>query len=268
MPDHPDTVAPHAPPGGPRGVPSPEAGREALMARIGWRFRDPELLETALRHRSWCAENPGATSNERLEFLGDAVLGLVVTDELYRTQPAMSEGELAKVRAAVVNTEHLAQVAAGIGLGRCLLLGRGEDASGGRHKVSILADAMEALIAAVYLEGGLTRARALVLALFGPRLAAAAAGPGDEDHKTRLQELAARRYGRLPRYRVADEGPDHAKRFRAEVCLDGRIVGRGEGGSKKQAEQAAAADAWLHLEGAGSGAAATAPVGGEDAGTP
>jgi len=268
VPEHPDTAVPTAPCGDPPEAPSRVHGGDALMDRIGWRFRDPHLFETALCHRSWCAEHPGAESNERLEFLGDAVLGLVVTDELYRTQPTMSEGELAKARAAVVNTEHLAQVAAGIGLGRCLLLGRGEDASGGRHKVSILADAMEALIAAVYLEGGLERARSVVLALFGSRLAAAAAGPGDEDHKTRLQELAARRYGRLPRYRVTDEGPDHAKRFRAEVCLDGRILGRGEGGSKKQAEQAAAADAWERLEDADADGTVASVTGGEGAGAP
>jgi ribonuclease-3 len=246
-----------------------------LQGRISWWFRDPALLDAALRHRSWCAEHPGTESNERLEFLGDAVLGLVVTDELYRTRPDMAEGELAKVRAAVVNTDQLARVAAELGVGPCLLLGRGEDASGGREKVSILADAMEALIAAVYLEGGLGPARRLVLDHFGPRLASAAAGPGEDDFKTRLQELAARRWGRVPRYRVEDEGPDHRKRFRAQVLLDGRVCGRGEGGSKKQAEQAAAADALWRLGGTGGSAGAgddgerlVEVAGGERAGAP
>jgi ribonuclease III len=200
-----------------------------------------------MAHRSWCAETTGASSNERLEFLGDAVLGLVVTDHLFRTYPSLPEGELAKVRASVVNSEALAEVAAGLRLGEALLLGKGEDASGGREKPSILADAMEAVIGAVYLDGGWAAAAKLVMGLLGERIEEAALGPGGQDYKTRLQELGARRFEQLPRYEVLDDGPDHAKRFFATVSLGGSVWGRGEGRSKKQAEQGAARRAWEAL---------------------
>lgn len=196
-----------------------------------------------MAHRSWCAEAPGNVSNERLEFLGDAVLGLVVTDHLYRTYPDLLEGEMAKVRASIVSAATLAEVAVEFDLGSALLLGKGEDASGGREKPSILADAIEAVIAAVYLDGGWPAASELILRLLGDRIAEASTGPGGQDHKTRLQELAARHLEAMPTYDVVDEGPDHAKHFRAVVRLDERILGRGEGRSKKQAEQAAARDA-------------------------
>jgi len=186
-------------------------------------------------------------SNERQEFLGDAVLGLVVTDHIFRTYPGLPEGQLAKVRASVVNSAVLAELAAGLDVGGALLLGKGEAASGGRHKSSILADAMEALIGAVYLDGGWTPAASLVLDLLGERILEAAAGPGGQDHKTRLQELASSRFGRLPVYSVVDAGPDHAKRFVAMVTLDGRRWEGAEGRSKKQAEQAAAREAWAVL---------------------
>jgi ribonuclease III len=200
-----------------------------------------------MAHRSWCAETPGTESNERLEFLGDAVLGLVVTDHIFRTYPTLPEGELAKVRASVVNAGALAEVASDLDLGAALLLGKGEDASGGREKPSILADAMEAVLGAVYLDGGWAAAADLVMALLGDRIEEAAAGPGGQDFKTRLQELAARRFDQLPRYEVSDEGPDHAKRFYATVYLAGEARGAGEGRSKKQAEQAAARLAWQAL---------------------
>lgn len=187
-------------------------------------------------------------SNERLEFLGDAVLGLVVTDHLYRTYPDLPEGELAKVRASLVNSEALAEVAATLDLGDALLLGKGEAASGGREKPSILADAMEAVIGAVYIDGGWDAAVELIMRLLAERIEEAAAGPGGQDYKTRLQELAARKFDQLPRYDVLDEGPDHAKRFYATVFLDGVERGRGEGRSKKQAEQAAAKAAWKELQ--------------------
>ena len=206
------------------------------------------MLAKALAHRSWCSETEGAQSNERLEFLGDAVLGLVVTDHLFRTYPDLPEGELAKVRASLVNSEALAEVAAELQLGEYLLLGKGEDASGGREKPSILADAMEAVIGAVYMDGGWDAASDLVMRLLGDRIETAAAGPGGQDYKTRLQELSARVFEQLPRYDVADEGPDHAKRFFATVSLDGERMGVGEGRSKKQAEQAAARQAWLALQ--------------------
>lgn len=222
---------------------------EALADRLGWPFSDVTLLGRALAHRSWCAEVSGEASNERLEFLGDAVLGLVITDHVYRTYPDLPEGELAKVRASVVNSALLAEVASGLGIGSWLLLGKGEDASGGREKPSILADAMEAVIGAVYLDGGWTAAADLVLGLLGDYVAEAAAGPGGHDYKTRLQELVARTYDQLPRYLVDDDGPDHAKRFFATVYVGGVQRGRGEGRSKKQAEQAAARAAWAVLAG-------------------
>jgi ribonuclease III len=221
--------------------------RDRFEALLGWSFRDEPLLAQALAHRSWCAEHPEVASNERLEFLGDAVLGIIVTDHVYRTYPELQEGHLAKVRASVVNADVLAEVAARIELGPCLRLGKGEDASGGRQKTSILSDALEAVIAAVYLDGGIEAARAVVMQLFGERIADAASGPGGDDYKTRLQELAAQRFEKLPRYQVVDEGPDHAKKFFATVMIGGAPRGQGEGGSKKQAEQAAARAAWQWL---------------------
>jgi len=221
-----------------------------LVERLGGTLGDPRLLDLALAHRSWCAEVVGEhqeESNERLEFLGDAVLGLIVTDHLYRTYPTLAEGQLAKTRASVVDAATLAEVATELDLGAGLLLGKGEDASGGRRKTSILADTMEAVIGAVYLDGGWEAASALVLELLGPRLAEAADGPGGHDYKTRLQELSARSYDQLPRYEVTFEGPDHARRFFAAVHVAGSALGRGEGHSKKSAEQAAARSAWEEL---------------------
>jgi len=245
--------------------------RARCEERLGWSFRALDVFEQALAHRSWCAEHPADPSNERLEFLGDAVLGLVVTDHVFAVYPTLAEGELAKVRASVVNAEVLAEVAVEVALGPCLRLGKGEDASGGREKTSILADAMEAVIAAVYLDGGMEAARATVLRLLERRIVDAASGPGGDDYKTRLQELAAQHFERLPRYQVRDEGPDHAKRFFATVLLGGSPRGVGEGGSKKQAEQAAARDAWLWLStsviATGDGDGREAAMGGVDAGT-
>jgi ribonuclease-3 len=218
-----------------------------LVGRLGWDVSDESLLVQALSHRSWCAENPGVMSNERLEFLGDSVLGLVVTDYLFRTYPGIPEGELTKVRAAVVNSASLADVATELGVGEFLMLGKGEDQSGGREKPSILADATEALIGAVYIDRGWSAAEQLVMRLFGSRIETAAAGPGGQDYKTRLQELCARRFDQLPRYYLSDEGPDHAKEFEAVVHVQGRPHGLGRGRSKKQAEQAAAKEAWEYL---------------------
>ncbi len=175
------------------------------------------------------------------------MLGLVVTDHLYRTYPDLPEGQLAQVRAAVVNASVLAEVAAELDLGDALHLGKGEDASGGREKPSILSDAMEAVIGAVYLDGGWDGASVLVMDLLGARMTEAAAGPGGHDFKTRLQELAARRHEELPAYEVISEGPDHAKRFSAVVSIRGTVWGDGQGRSKKQAEQAAARMAWRRL---------------------
>jgi len=220
---------------------------EALAGRLGWTAADLPLLDQALAHRSWCAENAGWASNERLEFLGDSVLGLVVTDHLYLTYPTLPEGELAKIRSSVVNAVALAEVAAGLAVGDALLLGKGENSSGGREKASILADAMEALIGAVYLDRGWPAVEELVMGLFGPRIEEAAGRPGGGDYKTRLQELCAREFEKLPIYLVEEEGPDHAKRFDAVVIIDGAQRGSGRGRSKKQAEQAAARDAWEQI---------------------
>ena len=230
--------------------PSSRTARQHLADRIGWDVRDPGLLQQCVAHRSWCAENPGTSSNERLEFLGDAVLGLVVTVHLYRTYPSMPEGELAKVRASVVNSAALAEVATELGIGEALLLGKGEDQSGGRGKPSILADATEAVIGAVYLDRGWDAAERLVMYLVGERIEEGAAGPGGHDYKTRLQELCARVFDQLPVYSVRDEGPDHAKEFEAVVHVKGSAHGTGRGRSKKQAEQAAAREAWEALRGA------------------
>jgi ribonuclease-3 len=207
---------------------SPEL--QALAARIGHEFADLSLLVQAVAHRSWCAEQGGVPSNERLEFLGDAVLGLIVSDYAYSEYPGFSEGEMAKVRAAVVNSVDLARAAAILDIGPALLLGRGEDLSGGRSKQSILADAFEAIIGAVFVDGD--------------QIDSAAEGPGVEDYKTRLQEVVARLFTDVPDYVLTEEGPDHRKRFSATVLIAGVARGTGNGRSKKLAEQAAARSAW------------------------
>jgi len=225
-----------------------------LQAALGWHFADPELLHRALTHRSYCSEHGVEESNERFEFLGDAVLGFVVTTFAFEQFPRLPEGELAKLRAAVVSAEALADIAQELDLGASLRLGKGEDASGGRAKPSILADAMEAVIAAVYLDGGLEPATRLVVAVLERRIREQATGPGGQDYKTRLQELAAQRCDQLPRYQVRHEGPDHSKRFFAVVSLRNEEYGAGEGRSKKAAEQAAARIAWERLQGEASSA--------------
>jgi len=189
-------------------------------------------------HRSWCAEHPGHASNERLEFLGDAVLGLVVTDHVYRTHEDLAEGDLTEIRKTVVSSVALAAVAEELRVGEHLLLGKGEELSGGRLKPSILADAMEAIIGAVYLVEGLPGATTLVMAILRERLSTAQFDGAD--HKSRLQELAAQRGLGPPRYDVQSSGPDHARTFHVTAMIDGTALGDGEGRSKKQAEQVAA----------------------------
>jgi ribonuclease-3 len=209
-----------------------------------------DLLVLALTHRSFAYENGGLPTNERLEFLGDSVLGLVVTDELYRSQPTLPEGQLAKLRASVVNMTSLAAVARRLGdggVGPHLLLGRGEETTGGREKDSILADALEALIGAIHLGCGLGTASAIVHRLFDPLLVEAATRGAGLDWKTSLQELGAARGLGAPTYEVEDEGPDHAKTFTAAVVLGGAVCGRGTGRTKKAAEQEAAEAAWQAL---------------------
>jgi ribonuclease III len=218
-----------------------------LERALGVRFRDPSLLESALIHRSHAFERGSDVTNERLEFLGDAVLGLVVTEMAYRSFPHLPEGELAKLRAAMVNMAMLAEVARELDLGRELRLGKGEEQSGGREKASILSDCLEAVLGAVYLDHGHEVAESLVQRLFGPRIAAYARGEGARDYKTLLQELAAQDLGRLPEYRVQESGPDHQKEFTARVYLEGSELGSGSGRSKKEAEQKAAREAHARL---------------------
>jgi ribonuclease III len=220
---------------------------EALDRALGVDLRDPSLREAALTHRSYAFEQGLDVTNERLEFLGDSVLGLVVTDLAYRSYPTLPEGQLAKLRAAVVNMQALADVARGLGVGELVLLGKGEEQSGGRDKASILADALEAIFGAVYLDRGLDVARALIERLFGPRLEAYVRGEGDRDFKTILQELASQRLRALPSYDVEEEGPDHEKRFTATVSVAGELLGRGAGRTKKEAEQHAAREAYERL---------------------
>jgi len=221
-----------------------------LARRLGHAFRDPSLLVQALRHRSWCSEQDDAPSNERLEFLGDAVLGLVVAEHCYCAYPDFPEGKLAKVRSAVVNARVLAEVADELDVGSVLALGRGEASSGGRSKTSILADSLEALIGAVYLDAGWGPARVLVLRLLGHRIGVVAHEPDVFDHKSRLQELTVRLGDGTPSYVVVGSGPDHDRHYVAEVYVSAILRGRGEGSSKKDAEQHAAATAWRELTGA------------------
>ena len=213
---------------------------DKLEEKLGYTFTDRTLLERALTHSSYANENrgKGLESNERLEFLGDSVLGMVTADFLFRTKPNLPEGDLTRTRAALVCEGSLVLVARELGLGRCLKLGRGEDAGGGRERPSIQADAVEAVIAAVYLDGGIGSARKLISRFILEREQEKGA---NRDHKTALQELVQRESGQVLSYRlVGTSGPDHAKVFRVEVDLNGEAVGTGEGRSKKEAEQNAA----------------------------
>jgi ribonuclease-3 len=208
---------------------------------------DLGLLERSVTHRSYAYENGGLPTNERLEFLGDSVLGLVVTDTLYRTHPDLPEGQLAKLRAAVVNAKALAGIGRELGLGPHLLLGRGEETTGGRDKSSIVADTVEAVLGAVYLDQGLDVATALIHRLFDPLIAESAGLGAGLDWKTSLQELCAAQGLGVPEYVVDESGPDHMKSFRARVRVGAELHGDGRGGSKKEAEQEAAATAYAEL---------------------
>ena len=215
---------------------------DRLQSALGHVFSDPAVLSAALVHRSFTAEHPDVPDNERHEFLGDAVLQLVVTDFLFEHYPNMREGEMAKVRAACVNRVELAAVAREIGLGDHIEMGIGELSSGGRRKDSILADAMEAVLCAVYLDAGLEASRKVILRHWTELIRSKAQAPGKRDFKTRLQERLASN-GMRPDYSVADTGPDHAKVFSASVSVDGVVLGTGTGRSKKEAEQDAARQA-------------------------
>jgi ribonuclease III len=223
--------------------------RAPLEAALGVQFT-PDLLERALTHRSYAYENGGLPTNERLEFLGDAVLGLIVTTALFHNHPDLAEGQLAKLRASVVRMHALAQVARGLGpagLGPHLLLGKGEEATGGRDKASILADTLEALLGAVYLQHGLETATEVINRLFGDLMSEAAGRGAALDWKTSLQELTAGFGLGVPEYQIEEAGPDHAKTFTAWVLVAGDRYGGAQGRSKKEAEQRAAEAAWRDL---------------------
>lgn len=228
-------------------TPEPADQLAALADRLGHRFADLALLRHALSHRSWCAEHPGTSSNERLEFLGDAVLGWLVADLVYQRFADQGEGRLTEVRKGVVNATALAEVAAVLRIGDALLLGKGEAAGGGGSKPSILSDALEAVLGAIYLDGGAEAARTFVTTWILPRIDAVAAGSGYIDHKTLLQELTSRMFESAPVYLLTERGPDHAKVFNARVIVADVERGHGEGRSKKLAEQSAAREALAAL---------------------
>lgn len=214
---------------------------EDLEAKLGYHFKNRALLETALTHSSYANENRarGVECNERLEFLGDSVLGLVVADYLYNTRSDWPEGELTRFRASLVCEENLDYVARELELGSYLRLGKGEEAGGGRTRDSIIADAIEAVLAAVYLDGGLEEARKIVKTFILDRIGTRDAA--NRDYKTALQEIVQRKSGKVLTYQLlGSEGPDHAKTFYMEVLLNGQSIGQGRGHSKKEAEQMAA----------------------------
>jgi ribonuclease-3 len=210
-----------------------------LETGLGHTFADRSLLRLALTHRSVSADDPARNDNERLEFLGDAVLQLVITDHLYDRYPHLAEGQMAKVRAAVVSKPALAEIARTLDLGRHVELAPGEERTGGRSKDSILANALEAILGAVYLDGGLEAAATVISGLWDAKVEERARRPGVRDFKTRLQEMLARQ-GLRPVYLIDASGPDHERRFQARVVIDGSVLGLGEGRSKKDAEQESA----------------------------
>ena len=220
--------------------------RETLTEVLGV-FVDPALLDLALTHRSFAYENGGIAHNERLEFLGDSILGQAVTVMLYREHPDLDEGELAKRRASLVSSVALAEIARSIGLGRFIKLGKGEEQTGGRDKSSILADTVEAIIGATYLAAGGKVATELVMRLIHPLLEDPERFGAAMDPKTSLQEMSTRLGRGMPSYRVSESGPDHSKRFEATVVLGDDDIASGVGSSKKQAEMAAALTAWTLL---------------------
>ncbi len=266
MTHEPNTDDPRGPEPGPAaGVPTPpevesdaesDAGgvdahqqevQQILQGHLDHTFGDPDLLVRALTHRSYAFEAGGIADNERLEFLGDAVLGLAVTSEIFARLPKAAEGRLAKVRAASVSTVSLAKLARTIDLGDAVRLGVGEEQSGGRDKDSILANTTEAVIGAVYLDAGIEVATRVVLHLMGDMLDEVLTRRESLDYKTSLQELTAGELSTLPQYKLSDVGPDHAKTFTAVVVVGGETLGEGQGRSKKEAEQRAAREAYRVL---------------------
>jgi len=228
----------------------PNHNIDVLEKKIGYKFKNPDLLLNALTHSSYANENRGISDNERLEFLGDAVLGLVIADYLYRLFEEHKEGDLTKIRASIVSEGPLSQIARDIRLGRFLLLGKGEAISGGRDRDSVLADALEAVIGAVYLEAGINQAKELIIGLFSSLMENSFQGKGFQDYKTNLQEVLQAMGEEEIVYRVIKEtGPDHDKEFVIEVLCGRRVIGRGKGKSKKEAEQRAAKEALGYIRG-------------------
>ncbi|HPC86671.1 MAG TPA: ribonuclease III [Smithellaceae bacterium] len=223
-----------------------------LQEKLSYSFRDPERLSTALTHRSYVNENPqtGGEDNERLEFLGDAVLGLCVSDLLMKKYPDFDEGTLSKIRSSLVNEKPLASLASQLGLGDCLLLGRGEEHSGGRAKESLLANALEAVIAAIYLDSGFSKVKTLLRRLMKPLMKDEAIAAQYPDYKTALQEICQKKYKTAPIYTLlAESGPEHEKIFEMEVVIGDDIRHIGRGRSKKEAQKQAAQKAWESLHG-------------------
>ena len=222
--------------------------RAEVQQRISYTFKSAALLERALTHKSYANENKVVLHNERLEFLGDSVLNLVVSEYLMKFCPFSSEGDLSRLRAAIVSEPALAEVARKIGLGTYLLLGKGEELTGGRNKDSLLADSLEALIAAVYLDAGMDATRSLTLNLFQDKINTHCIQGASSDYKTKLQEYCQERLKQLPEYRVVSKtGPDHQREYVVEVFLTGGIQGQGTGQSKKEAQQQAAKHALAKL---------------------
>lgn len=222
---------------------------KSLQEKINYIFRNPALLENALTHSSYANEHreEGIASNERLEFLGDSILGLIVAEHLYRLRPDLPEGDLTRIRAALVCENSLVEVANRLSVGHYLKLGKGEQAGGGRERPSIQADAVEAILAAVYLDGGIGQVRKLINTLILEQESEKTAAT--RDFKTALQEMVQRESGKTLSYRlIAESGPDHAKLFTMEVQLNGETLGEGQGKSKKEAEQAAAKAAVQKIE--------------------
>jgi ribonuclease-3 len=234
---------------------TPASSADSAPAPLKYQFANPALLHEALTHKSHVNERkgPDRRHNERLEFLGDAVLSLIVSDHLAKRYPHLTEGSLSKLKAKLVSEVSLAGAARRLDLGARLQLGRGEELSQGREKTSLLADALEAVIAAVYLDGGLEASRSFTLDVLGEELTqidSTQVKPGGDDYKTRFQEWCQKRYEVLPRYvTVRESGPDHHKLFEVEVQVEGKVVGAGQGRSKKEAEQVAAQRALEQTEG-------------------
>ena len=206
---------------------------------IGYNFRDKEILKTALNHKSNETRNKGLVSNQRYEFLGDAVLELVITKYLFDNYPKMEEGDLTKIRSSAVNQNTLVEVAQEISIGDYLFMSKSEESTGGREKKSILEDSVEALIAAIYLDGGISQSRKFIKKYFFPKIANLSISPGQKDYKTRLQEIYAKK-GKSIIYNNSSKGPDHNRVFYAEVKVDNKVIGKGKGHSKKSAQQSAA----------------------------